>query len=242
MQSIRIKIVKKDDIDIEKEIKILKENGFDIVNSNVSYVFTFGGDGTILKAVKYSLRYNAPIVAINYGKFGYMASNRAENIYALLDSIKKKEYVLSKRYLLECRIKDKNVYALNDVVFKSEYLDDIRLYDKNILVTTYRSCGLIISSPTGSTGYALSAGGSIIYPELRLLNVVAISSQYLATRSLVLGDTNLKIESNSSLYIDGKKYAKEKIVKVSLSEKYINILELNDNNYYDVLKNKFKWR
>lgn len=242
MEKIRIKIIKKDEINIEKEIELIKEYGFEIVEDKVSYIFTFGGDGTILKAMYYSLVHKAPIVAINFGKIGYMANIESKDLQKLLNCIKNKEYKLSKRYLLECKFENKLIYALNDIVFKNEYLDEIKLYDNESLITTYRADGLIISSPTGSTAYALSSGGSIIHPELRLLNIVAISSQYLSTRSLILKDTELKVVSNSNIYVDGKKLKKEKIVNVKLSNKYIHILELKDSDYYNVLKNKLEWR
>ncbi|VWL85147.1 NAD(+)/NADH kinase [Oceanivirga miroungae] len=242
MKTIGIKVVKKDGIDISKQLEILKENGFIETNENVSYIFSFGGDGTILRAKNYSLKHMVPIVAINFGKIGYMADIESKDIKKVIDSIKNNEYKLSKRYLLECNIDDKIIYALNDIVFKNEYIEEIKLYDNNNLITSYRADGLIISTPTGSTAYALSAGGSIIHPELRLLNIVAIASQYLSNRSLILKDTILKVVSDSNIYVDGLKIGNKKNVSLKLSDKYVEILETNDMNYYNVLKNKLEWR
>ncbi|WP_067139991.1 NAD(+)/NADH kinase [Oceanivirga salmonicida] len=238
----KVFIVKKDNIDISNEIKMLNENSIEIVKENPDYIFSFGGDGTILKALKYAIKYNKPIIPINYGKIGYMADIEVHEFLEVIKAIKNKEYILSKRYLLNCKILDNEYYALNDIVFKNNFLDEIYLYDKEKLVTKYRADGLIISTPTGSTAYAMSAGGSIIHPELKLLNIVAIASQYLGTRSLILPNIKLNVSSNSDIYIDGLKIDEKKEVYVELSDKYVEILELKTKNYYNILKTKLEWR
>ncbi len=238
----RVLVVKKDNLDITNELKTLNEMGIEIVENNPDYIISFGGDGTMLKALKYAIKYSKPIIPINYGRVGYMADIKACELEFAINEIKNNKYILSKRYLLGYYLGDKIAYALNDIVFKNDFLDEIYLYDNNKLITTYRSDGLIISTPTGSTAYAMSAGGSIIYPELKLLNIVAIASQYLSTRPLILGNTKLKVCSNSNIYVDGKKVCKNKEIYVEISGKYIEILELKNKDYYNILKTKLEWR
>ena len=145
--------------------------------------------------------------------------------------------------MLECKVGMKKYYALNEIAFKFENMGELSLYDENVEITGFRGDGLIISTPTGSTAYAMSAGGSIIHPSIKVLNIVAISPQYLGTRPLILPDRNLKVISKARIYVDGKlkkKFCKEVFIKYS--EKYIELIEPQDKNYYYILKKKLDWR
>lgn len=239
----KILIVKKDKLNIEKEIQILKKYSIEIVNDKPDYIITFGGDGTILRAMKYAMKYRKPILAVNFGRIGYMADIEASFFEKRIGELKNKDFNLSKRYLLECKVGMKKYYALNEIAFKFENMGELSLYDENVEITGFRGDGLIISTPTGSTAYAMSAGGSIIHPSIKVLNIVAISPQYLGTRPLILPDRNLKVISKARIYVDGKlkkKFCKEVFIKYS--EKYIELIEPQDKNYYYILKKKLDWR
>lgn len=239
----KVMIIKKQNVDISKEIEILKNENIEIVDSNPDYILTFGGDGTTLKSLDYAVKYNCPIMAINYGRIGYMADVEAKDFYSRIKELKEKKFNLSKRYLLECTIDDKKYYALNEIAFKFDIIGELVLYDESVEVTGFRGDGLIISTPTGSTAYAMSSGGSIIHPSLKVLNIVAISPQYLGTRPLILPSKNLKVKSKAKIYIDGKlKKSLNDTVYVRYSSKYINLIEPNDKNYYHILQKKLDWR
>lgn len=238
-----VMIIKKSNLDISKEILILKKENINIVENDPDYILTFGGDGTTLKSLKYAIKYNCPIMAINYGRIGYMADIEAKDFKKSIIDLKNKNFDLSKRYLLKCVVDNKKYYALNEITFKFETMGELILYDDNLEITGYRGDGLIISTPTGSTAYAMSAGGSIIHPSIKVLNIVAISPQYLGTRPLILPDRKLKIKSQAKIYIDGKIVEKNgDIVHISYSDKYISLIEPKDKNYYYILKKKLDWR
>lgn len=239
----KVAIIKKDNIDIGSELEILKNKGVEITEDNPDYILTFGGDGTTLRSMQYALKFNKPILSINYGTIGYMADIEAMDFEKIIDDLKIGRYNLSKRYLLECHIENKVYYALNEVAFKFDIIGNLTLYDEDIEITGFRGDGLIVSTPTGSTAYAMSAGGSIIYPTLKVLNIVAISPQYLGTRPLILPDRKLKVKSNSKIYIDGKLRGENKgEVRINYSKKYINLIEPKDKDYYFILKKKLDWR
>ncbi|WP_068268978.1 NAD(+)/NADH kinase [Caviibacter abscessus] len=237
-------ILKKDEIDIKEYENMIKNLGFSIDYENPDFILAFGGDGTILRALKTALDLNIPIIPVNFGKLGYMAHIEKDELKDLLINIKKGIYNTSKRYVLECEIENKKYYALNDIVFKDEHVKEYKLFDSDYSITKYRGDGLIISTSTGSTAYAMSAGGSIINPELKIMNIVAIAPQTLSARPLILPPTNLKIKSDSKIYVDGIKVLDNKKceTKINLSDKYVELIESQTKTYYDILKYKLEWR
>ena len=129
-------------------------------------ILTFGGDGTILRALKYAIKYMVPILAVNFGRVGYMADIDSKYFRTRIEELLDNNFNLSKRYLLECSINDKKYYALNEIAFKFDRVGELVLYDEDKEISGFRGDGLIISTPTGSTAYAMSAGGSIIHLSL----------------------------------------------------------------------------
>lgn len=235
-------IIQKDNIDISKELEILEK--YKIYNSleNPEYIFSFGGDGTIIKTLKYALEYDIPIIPINYGKVGYLADIEVKDFEKCLIEILNNKFSILNRYILEVKIDNTIYYSLNEVVIKGYNLSNIDIFDQDKKITSYRSDGLIISTPTGSTAYALSAGGSIIHPSLKLINIVAIAPQYLGVRPLILPETNLIVKSDQNIFIDGKKIGKSDSISIKISDKFVKFVEPNSKNYYEILSNKLDWR
>lgn len=240
----RLYILKKDGIDISEYESIIEKSGYIIDYEKPDFILVFGGDGTILRTLGTAMEMKVPIVPINFGRLGYMAHIEKDELQALLLNLKKGMYKTSKRYLLECNIGSKRYYALNDIVFKDEHIKEYELLDEEHSITKYRGDGLIISTSTGSTAYAMSAGGSIINPELKVINIVAIAPQTLSARPLILPPTNLVVKSNSKIYVDGIKVLDESYyeTKLNLSDKYIELIESETKTYYDILKSKLEWR
>lgn len=236
-------ILKKDNINIQEYEKIIKKLDFTIDDKNPDFILTFGGDGTILKAVDIAIKYDIPIIPVNFGKIGYMADIEKEELEEVLVDIKKGDYTLSVRDLLKCIIDDKKYYALNDVVFKSEHISEYELYENDKYITRYRGDGLIISTSTGSSAYAMSAGGSLIHPSLKVMNIVAIAPQTLSARPIILPPISLNIKSSSNIYIDGLKVSGDNtsVINVSFSDKRIKLINSKTKTYYDILKTKLEW-
>lgn len=238
----KILIIKKEGLNISKQIEILNKYNIEITEKDPEYILTFGGDGTILKAVNFALKFNIPILSINFGRIAYMAHIEKENFEKHLLNLINKKYNILKRPLLECKINKEKYYSLNEIAFKYTTIGEISIFDKNINVCSFRGDGLIISTAIGSTAYAMSAGGSIIHNSLKVINIVPISAQHLSTRPLILPSTTLNINSKAQIFIDGISKGFSNNVKINYSKKYIKLIEIENIDYYSILKNKLDWK
>lgn len=216
-----------------------------------SFVIVIGGDGSILKACNFCSNYSIPFFGFNVGRVGFLAQANAEEIENILEKIVKHDYKIDKRMLL----KSKNLIALNEMVVKGSNIartSDILLEIDGKKVCEYRADGLIISTPTGSTAYNLSAGGPIIYPNLDVITITPICPHTLNTRPLVI-PASQKISISSldendtlSLTADGQNTIqlenKEKIV-IQKKAKQARLILINreNNGFYSILKQKLHW-
>lgn len=260
----KIFILHKREIDIKPYINILKRNGLKTVNDVklADFICILGGDGMVLKVLKYILIKNIPIFAVNYGKLGYLANINKDEFEIAIKKIKNKKYRIDKRQLLEIDIinskKKKKFFALNDLcIMKGSLmakLIDVNVYDitdKKEFINRYRADGLILSTPTGSTAYSLSAGGSILYRNLKATILTAICPQTLSAVPIVIsGDRKLEFSFIEKGYrdvvchIDGFIHVKlnyDSIIKAKLSDKDIQLINLDNNNYYEILREKLNW-
>lgn len=225
---------------------------------NASYIISIGGDGTILHSAKHAVLYNTPLLGINVGRLGYMAGLEMNEL-DLLEKLVKNDYKIEKRMMLKCLHYSKDMVseyiALNDVVVSngsmSRIIDlDIMCEEKTII--TYRADGVILSTPTGSTAYALSAGGPIIEPSLNSICLTPICPHSLSARPIIFSQEKIITvkESNTNTHpiyitIDGEKGIKlEKTDKIEVmkSDKFVNLISLNQKSFYEVLNHKFKLR
>ena len=226
------------------------------LQSNVDLMFSIGGDGTLLKAVTYVRKANIPIMGINTGRLGFISSISAGQIDDAINDILKKKYSINERTLLELKtdknlFKDKN-FALNEVaVSKKDTSSMIRIdaYIQDEFLNTYWADGLIVSTPTGSTGYSLSCGGPVISPTSASFVLTPISPHNLNVRPLVISD-NTKIElsvsgreKNHLLSIDSKIFTIENNTKIKIEKADLNfkIAHFTDNSFYESLKEKLLW-
>lgn len=216
-----------------------------------SFVIVIGGDGSILKACNFCSNYSIPFFGFNVGRVGFLAQANAEEIENILEKIVKHDYKIDKRMLL----KSKNLIALNEMVVKGSNIartSDILLEIDGKKVCEYRADGLIISTPTGSTAYNLSAGGPIIYPNLDVITITPICPHTLNTRPLVI-PASQKISISSldendtlSLTADGQNTIqlenKEKII-IQKKAKQARLILINreNNGFYSILKQKLHW-
>ncbi len=218
-------------------------------------VIAIGGDGTIIHAAKHAVEEDKPLLGINVGRLGFMAGLEMSELSQLV-GLKNKSYSIEKRMLLECihKTEDKeNTYlALNDVVVSNGALSriielDISCDDKQII--TYRADGIILSTPTGSTAYALSAGGPVIEPSINCISLTPICPHSLASRTVIFKKNSQITVKGSALnlhpiYItvdgeEGVKLKEHELIKVRRSEKTVKLITLKDKSFYEVLSNKF---
>lgn len=219
-------------------------------------VIALGGDGTILDCAKRMATRGKPILGINLGHLGYMAELEMHELSSLSRVIEG-NYTIDERALMDVEVFNRDgsskfsSCALNDAVISNASVPKIinlELYAEDNLITTYRADGVLVSTPTGSTAYAMSAGGSIADPKVKCMLVTPICPHSFVSRQLIFSDlTNLKIknvsvrEKSLMLTLDGKigcEVYREEIVKFSRSELTVKLVRLKDCSFYDILRQK----
>jgi NAD+ kinase len=219
-------------------------------------IITIGGDGTIIRYAKRAALDNKPVLGINAGRMGYLA-NIEQNELNMLSKLTSGEYFIEKRMMLDIRVVENgNVIneftALNDAVITSGFIS--RIVDISVGVgndyISYRADGLIVSTPTGSTAYSMSAGGPIIDPLTENFCITPICSHSLSAKPIILGAENeIKLKDFSKkrtdifLTVDGRKVAPMKPyteVYIKRSEQSAQLIRLNNRSFYKTLSYKFK--
>lgn len=232
------------------------------LNEEKSYeldmIIVLGGDGTILNTARHIAKYDVPIFGINIGHLGFLAQVESSNISYAIKSILKGDYVVEERTMLQCSYEKDGVInqhvGLNDVVLSKGVLARIvkyKIYIDNKYYNTFAADGIIISTPTGSTAYSLSAGGPIIYPTLDNFVLTPMYSQTVGARTIVLdGKSNISINfpknnENIFLSIDGQEWIevdKAQSVNVCSAKNKCKLVKLNSNDYFDTLRKKVIFR
>jgi NAD+ kinase len=221
----------------------------------VDIAVTLGGDGTLLNVAKMLAPYDIPILGINLGHLGFLTEIELPDLFTELEHLKTKKYFTDTRMMLEAEVARKNCVlkkflALNDVVVtKGPFARLIRLKTSagGAYIDTYPADGLIISTPTGSTAYSLSAGGPIINPDMELLLLTPICPHTLQSRSIVISkDDIIKVQVIAEhpeimVTVDGQQGYKllpgdEVIIKKS--EYYTKLIRIKNRSFYDILRKK----
>lgn len=219
-------------------------------------VIVLGGDGTILESSRRSAPYGTPVLGLNLGRLGYMAELEMSEIESL-DRIVSGEYSLEKRSMLNIELLNvegeirKSEYALNDAVLSNGSISrvvDLELYEGGVHIANYRSDGMIIATPTGSTAYSLSAGGAIVDPRLNCLCVTPICPHSLYARPMVFPDSaSIEIknvcprEKTLFLTVDGRVNYEISIgerVRITRSPLYTSFIRIKDGSFYERLRQK----
>lgn len=225
------------------------------IGSRVDLVIVMGGDGTMLSVARSLLDADVPLVGINRGRFGFLTDLRAEEMLTQIDGILAGDFSREPRMLLNAEVvRNGQVihanYALNDVVVKSSLrLIELEVSVDGKFVHKQRSDGLILSTPTGTTAYALSAGGPILHPNLEAIALVPISPHTLSNRPIAVhSDSEITINlvhfDEAQLSFDGQfqiALAVGDTIKVQRATKSITLLHPSDYCYFDMLRNKLNW-
>ena len=232
------------------EAKVLTTDKY---SNDITCAIVLGGDGTILKTARFYAKYQVPILGINLGRLGFLSQAKPTQIKEAIDYLLKGAFKIENRLMLSAF--DGKMEALNDIVIKGEaFSRTSRLYVEinNNLVCDYLADGLIISTPTGSTAYTLSAGGPIITPSLNAIVIVPICPHTMNARPIVIPDSEvIKVTSSQDepllkMSADGQETkcvdVKEEIV-ITKSKDYAKLILLNleKNSFYSVLKEKLHW-
>lgn len=221
-------------------------------------LFTLGGDGTILNAATLVKNANIPILGINTGRLGFLATVQKKEIENTINSLMKKEFTIQERAVLEVTTNDPEVnfgtinFALNEVTIarkNSTSMIRVEAYLNDEYLTTYWSDGLVIATPTGSTGYSLSCHGPIIMPESNNFVLTPIAPHNLSARPLVIPDkTKMKLkiigrEKEFFLSLDSRVSAVPFEIELTLTKAQfsINIIQLNQQTFIETLREKLFW-
>lgn len=219
-------------------------------------IITVGGDGTIMRYAKVAATYNKPVIGINAGRIGFLANIEPSEV-ELLSKLKTGEYTTEQRMLLDIKVVENgkevgSFSALNDAVITCGFMS--RIIDISVCVENdsinYRADGMIVSTPTGSTAYSMSAGGPIVDPNVENMTVTPICSHSLTARPIILGgDRVVKLKAFSKkrteifLSIDGRKSFTIKPyteIYVTKSQNSVKLIRLNDRSFYKTLSMKFR--
>ena len=216
-----------------------------------------GGDGTILDIASEAAIANVPLVGINYGNMGFLSQAERDDIHILRDIVDGR-YEIDKRMMLEAKImRNTNVFnsfqMLNDVVvFRGQYSRMINLNVEidGILAESYHADGIIISTPTGSTAYSLSAGGAILDPTMDSIIITPICPHTTRSRSLVVaGNRRITVRvpyrtrMDATVAADGNEahvMGDDDYVEITKSPFTTNLIRLNDKNFFEILRNKMR--
>lgn len=217
-------------------------------------VCAVGGDGSIIYAAKYAAIYDRPILGVNLGEVGFLAEIEPDE-FQFLDLLVTKNYTIEKRILLEAFIQNPDsssdsFLALNDITFFKEIPKDIinlQIRNHQNLIGNYRSDGLIVSTPTGSTAYSFSAGGAIALSDCDNIILTPICPHTFMNRSLIFNASSaelsieskqnknvlLSIDGNDSIHIDPNS-----VIKIKKSQHLSKFIKFKDRCFFDVLRDK----
>jgi len=230
----------------------------DQLAETVDLILVLGGDGTMIATARMVGDHDVPVLGINYGGLGYLAEFRIEELYSSLESILSGNYRLDRRVMLRVDLErgDTTISTnrvLNDVVINKSALAriiEIEAFHNQQFVNSFRADGLIVSTPTGSTAYNLSAGGPVVFPSMNAMVITPICPFTLSNRPIVVSDDalielRLKTEAEEvALTLDGQvgfplQVEDRVVIRKSLTT--FNIIQPTNRNYFEVLRDKLRW-
>ncbi|MDE6025896.1 MAG: NAD(+)/NADH kinase [Lachnospiraceae bacterium] len=220
----------------------------------VQAVIVLGGDGTMLRAARAIGEYDIPLIGINLGTLGFLTEVEESNVFQALDRLLNDSYIIENRIMIEGIIDGKSFHSLNDIVITRAGFSRViglNVYVNGQLLDTYEADGVIVATPTGSTGYNLSAGGPIISPKSKVIVVTPISPHSLTSKSVVFDSLDeIKIEiikkrktqdTEAIVSFDGENsigLGAGDIVTARTSSRTLRLIKMYDVNFYSVLRDK----
>ena len=244
----------KDKVKLPANVPIFTSNA-ELINEAVLLI-SLGGDGTLLDTLSLVRDSGIPVIGINFGRLGFLASINKDDISNAIEALLNHEYSLDQRSLLSLQSKrrlfgDEN-FALNDITIHrrdNSAMMIIHAYMNGDFINSYWADGLIIATPTGSTAYSLSCGGPIIFPSSQNFVITPIAPHNLNVRPVVVPDNvslTFEVEARSAKFLvscDSRTETVDRSVKITLSKAqfYVNLIRLNNESYLTTLRNKLLW-
>lgn len=246
---------------LEEKVRGTQLEGFgapiELILDRCSFIVVLGGDGTMLSVAGHSARKNVPILGINLGHIGFLTAVGREEAREAIEQVLSGDYKLEKRMMLEASYRSydnsaEGILALNDVCITrgmSSKLVKINVYINDEFMDTFRADGIIISTPTGSTAYNLSAGGPILKPDSEIIAITPICPHTLYTRSTAISSSDrISLEMHMGnpkndvlLSADGQysmPLSCDNVVRIERSEYYTTIIKTKQEGFYDILRDK----
>jgi NAD+ kinase len=229
---------------------------YDEIKGNIDFLFSIGGDGTLLDTILLVKDSNIPIVGVNAGRLGFLSSVSKDNLPIAVESLVKGHYGVEARTLLRLEsnhplFENENI-ALNDFTLlkkETSSMITIHTYLNGEYLNSYWADGLIISTPTGSTGYSLSCGGPIVVPQSESFLITPISPHNLNVRPIVVSDKNvisLEVEGRGQFFmatLDSRSTTIDSTYQLAIRKEsyFINLVRLSNENFLNTLRNKLNW-
>jgi NAD+ kinase len=228
---------------------------FDILCKQCDALATLGGDGTLISVVRRSFSYNIPVFGIYAGNLGFLADISMDELDKFVLNLSQRKYRIDERSVLEAKInrdgEEITIYAFNDIVLTRHSISNMIHIDTLVdgkSFNTYYGDGVVVSTPTGSTAYNLSAGGPVLFPLTKVFSLTPICPHSLTQTPVVLpGEFAMEMKSTDKqaiMIIDGQdmhELAQNESVHIKLASKTAKLLHREEFNYFDVLKEKLGW-
>lgn len=231
-----------------------QKNNRELVSAS-DFLISIGGDGTFLSTAKLVGDKNVPIIGVNLGKLGFLAEISPARISSFITDITKDKYKIEERTVLEASsdaAPNRKIFGLNEIVINQSgtvKTIEMQAYYNDQIVIGYLADGLIVSTPTGSTGYSLSSGGPIVNPKSDVIVLAPICPHTLTARPIILPDSGvikIKVESKVPVILtaDGNsnvKLASSAFIEIKKAHYKIKLAKQMDSNYFKMLNQKLLW-
>ena len=246
------------EVSLEKQSAVmigLEGESFEMICAESDFLVSFGGDGTLISSVRKSFDFDIPILGVHAGNLGFLADLSLDELDSFVQKIIKHEYRVDERAVLEATViknsQECKMYAFNDIVLTRTSVSNmihIETLVNSKAFNTYYGDGVIVSTPTGSTAYNLSAGGPVLFPMTNVFALTPICPHSLTQRPVVLpGKFAIEMktsEERALIIIDGQdmhELGLGESVHIKLATKTVKLIHKEEYSYFDVLKEKLGW-
>ncbi len=225
---------------------------FEELCKSCDFLISIGGDGTLISVVRRSFRYDIPVLGIHLGTLGFLTDIKLDELPSFLKNLEQNKYRIDKRMMIKGSVNNSNFVAFNDIVISRKSVTNMLRIDAKIdgkLFNSYYGDGLIISTPTGSTAYNLSAGGPVVFPLTNAFIVTPVAAHSLTQRPLVLpADFQIEFLVTDSLgavvIVDGQdiyEVEQGESIKIAIADKKAKLIHKEERDYFEVLNKKLQW-
>jgi len=222
------------------------------IPSRVDFLVVLGGDGTLLSVANLAAKAEIPLIGVNLGFLGFLTETKKEEMEEALEEFLSGKASVDERELLEIKFRSKRIFALNDAVINKSALAriiTIRVGIDGQEISRLRADGIIVSTPTGSTGYSLSAGGPIVNPSVSAILITPICPHALTQRPIIIPSSlkvSLKLISGEEVYLTldgqrGEEMREGEIIEVKRATQKLKLIRPSGRTYYKMLREKLGW-